>query len=487
MKFSKLTQDAEIRSFSFDPEIGRIESNSELVLPSSLFVCISGLKHDSHNFIDEALSRGASAVVIDESRGELIKSLEEKGVPFAVYPNTRRAEAVLTSRFCGDPHKKLKIFGVTGTNGKTSTVSFLNCIFTRAGYNCRTIGTLTGKLTTPDPCELYPLLSEYAESGVEYLFMEVSSHALYLEKTAPIEFECGIFTNLTPEHLDFHETMESYAEAKSRLFKASKRSVINLDSDYSEIIAKSAGRKVFFCSQSSENADFSAKNIVENGIYGIRYDLEAKDLIFKIRSMIPGRFTVMNTLEAAAAAITEGISPEVIRGAVGGFQGVRGRLERIRIPTNDFSVYIDFAHTPDALENILKTVKGFISAEQRLVLVFGCGGDRDKTKRPLMGETAATLSDFVIVTSDNSRSEEPENIISDIVKGISHGCPYTVIENRKEAIEYAVENARRGDVILLAGKGHEEYEITKFGKKPFSERELVLKATEKYIKSRGMY
>ena len=485
MKFSELVSEKTRLSLPSDPDIGGIASDSEKAAPGCLFVCIDGMHSDGHSFIDEAASRGAAAFVISQSHPEAEERLTSAGMPFAVYADTREAEAVITSRFFGDPWKDMKIFAVTGTNGKTTVVSLLDAIFQAAGYSCRTVGTLTGRLTTPDPAVLYPALRSFADSGTQYVFMEASSHALALGKLTPIRFACGIFTNLTPEHLDFHGDMEHYAGAKAKLFASSDRAVINADDCRSQYMAEKS-HSPLLCSVKRSDTDFYAKNITNCGVYGIRYDLMTTDLVFKIRSGIPGLFNVMNTMEAAAAALSEGISPEVIRGAVCGFSGVRGRLERVRLPTNDFAVYIDFAHTPDALENILLTVRQF-SGNGRIVVLFGCGGDRDRTKRPAMGAVAARLSDFAIITADNSRSERTEDIISEILSGITSEGSYTVIPDRKEAIYYAIATARKGDMILLCGKGHEEYEIMPDGIHPFSEKETAQNACAEYLRLHGEF
>ncbi len=487
MKFSELVFDAKKLFLPIDPVIKNITSKSSLCENGFIFVCISGLHRDGHLFIDEVISKGASAIIIDSLHLDLENYLVSLGIPFAVYDDTRSAEAFVFSRFYGDPWKKMKIFAVTGTNGKTTVVSLLDSVYKTAGFSSKTIGTLTGNMTTPDPEILYKSLADFSNNGVQYVFMEASSHALELGKLAPIKFDFGIFTNLTPEHLDFHKTMQKYAEAKSKLFSMSEKSIINADDCYSNIMQKNSAGKCYLCSAKHDGYDFFVRNTISKGIFGIKYDILTTDLVLKVNSVIPGMFNVMNTLEAAAAAIIDGIPPNLVRIAVCGFCGVKGRLERVRIPTNDFSVYIDFAHTPDALENILNTVRSFIGEGQRIVLVFGCGGDRDKQKRSKMGAIATRLADFVIITSDNSRSENTLNIIDNILEGVSSSGTYTVIENRKEAIEYAIETALPGDVILLAGKGHEEYEIRSDGIHPFSEKEIVQKASEKYIKSRGMY
>lgn len=486
MKFSDLVPDAEKLFLPFDPEIRAVRSDSGQCRPDSLFLCIDGLHCDGHEYLTAAEKNGASAFLIDASHPEAEQALRCRSLPYAVYRDTRSAEAFVTARFYGDPQRKLRLFAVTGTNGKTTVISLLNAIYTLAGIPCRSIGTLTGKLTTPDPAVLYRTLADFAAEGVRYVFMEASSHALALGKLDPIRFQCGIFTNLTPDHLDFHQTMERYADAKAKLFRQSERCILNADDPYAPRMAREAAAPLF-CSVKEKSADFFARNIKQNGMYGVSFDLMTTDLVFKLSPPVPGLFTVMNTAEAAAAALSDGIPTDIIRGAVGGFAGVRGRLERVKLPTNDYSVYIDFAHTPDALENILTTVRGFMRPDQRLVLLFGCGGDRDKTKRPVMGAIASRLADFLIVTADNSRSEKTSDIIAQILCGISGAVSYTVIENRREAIEYAVGTARRGDVILLTGKGHEEYEIMPDGVHPFSEKTIAAEAAEKYMKARGLY
>ncbi len=467
-------------------DIKGITPDPELCKDGFFFVCIKGFTRDGHLAVKKALENGAVSFAIDEGRSEIEDELKALGLPYAVFENTRVGEAYLTSRFCNDPWKDLKITAVTGTNGKTSTVTMLTEIYNAAGIKAASIGTITGKMTTPDPAVLYPLLASFRDEGYTHVIMEASSHALALGKLEPIYFDCGIFTNLTPEHLDFHKTLDEYAKAKAKLFPKVKRAVINADDSYFSVMAN-ASKDPILCSAKGTNVDFGAKNISDNKSQGISYDLFTKDLVFRISSPIPGSFTVMNTLEAATAAHTDGIPHRTIMAALSRFSGVKGRMERIALPTNDFSLYIDFAHTPDALENVLRTVRKFMRDDQRLVLLFGCGGDRDRTKRPVMGGIASKMADFVIVTADNSRSENTRDIIANILSGFDESCPHTVIENRKEAIEYAVRTAQSGDVILLAGKGHEEYEIMPDGTHPFSERNIALEASKQYLKDHGLY
>ncbi len=489
MTFSELLQPYALHDFPFpeDPEILGITPDPLLCRPGYLFIGIVGFHRDGHDSLPTALQNGAVACIIDDSRPEAAAYLKEHGIPYRSLPDTRRAEAVLTSRFYGDPWRELHMTAVTGTNGKTSTVAMLDAMYSLAGFKTAVIGTLGGGMTTPDPAILYPKLAEFRAQGVTHVFMEASSHALALRKLAPIEWDTALFTNLTPDHLDFHGDMEHYAEAKAALFRQARRTVVNADDPYASYMASYAAGQIVTCSASGKPTDFAATHIRRNGIYGSSFDLVTQDCVFRISIPIPGDFSVRNAMGAAVAAFLDGIPKDIIRGALAGFRGVKGRMERIPLPTSDYTVYIDFAHTPDALENILRTARSFMKEKQRLVLLFGCGGDRDKTKRPLMGSIASHLADFVIVTADNSRSERTADILSDIMAGFDGNASHTVIEDRKDAIEYAISSALPGDLILLCGKGHEEYEIMPSGTHPFSEREIAQAAAAKHLRSKGFY
>jgi UDP-N-acetylmuramyl-tripeptide synthetase len=336
-------------------------------------------------------------------------------------------------------------------------------------------------MTTPDPEELYRILEEMRRSGVEIVVMEVSSHALALHKVEPIIFDVSVFTNLTEDHLDFHGDMESYFGAKAKLMAQSRRAVINLDDRYMRTLKKSGDTTVYTCSAESREAMILAEDIHERGTLGIEYKITSRSLRLRVRLPMAGRFNVMNTMQAAVAADLLGVPAREIRASLSQITGAAGRLERLNnCGKANFSVYIDYAHTPDALENLLRTVRGFLSQGERLVLLFGCGGDRDRLKRPMMGRIATSMADQVIITSDNCRSESPSEIIADILQGVSQDACYIVIEDRREAIEYAIKSARVGDVILLAGKGHETYEIDRHGKRPFNEKRIVELMIEKY-------
>ena len=451
-------------------EITQVTCDSRRVVRGGLYVCLSGKHDDGEKYCGEAIKNGAA---------EILHTSVECGELYS--DDTRLAYARLCMKMYGAGCEKLKLIAVTGTNGKTTVTELLRNIFTEAGYKCGTVGTLgirtpsvrldNRNMTTPDPEELYRALSEMAAQGCEYVFIEASSHALALKKLDALEFELGIFTNLTRDHLDFHLTEKNYFEAKQRLAGLSKRIITNIDTKHGKEFCINA----LTCSQNTD-ADFRATN-VKYGIDGVSYTLNSS---IDIRCRIPGRFTAMNSLEAAAAALTLGIKPSDIQNALSNTTSVFGRLERVDLPCGaDVSVFIDYAHTPDALENLLLSVRDFADG-RRIVLVFGCGGDRDRGKRKLMGAVATKYADFTVVTSDNSRSEEPRDIIEEILKGIDKEKRYTVIENRLDAIRYVINESCSGDIIILAGKGHEKYEIDKNGKHVFDEALAVRKAWTEY-------
>ncbi len=470
-------------------EITGIATDSRLVRTGDLFLCIRGLVCDGHDYIEQAITNGAVAVLAEEDR--------PCSVPLLQVEDTRRAAAFLYDAFYGYPTKKLKFVAVTGTNGKTSTSFMLRAIFEAALYRCGLIGTVhcysagrrlsfqnansLANMTTPDPSELYRMLAQMVEDGVEYVFMEVTSHALALRKPDAIHFVLGVFTNLSAEHLDFHGSMESYFEAKSRLFTLCDQAVINIDNSYGKRLAESCPCPMVTCSALSGAADYTATRIRNHGVDGSEYKLSAKNHCFTVRTPIPGTFNVINTLEAATAALCLGISPSVIMTALETLSGIDGRMERVKLGViTDYSVFIDYAHTPDALYNLLETARSLRTAEERIVLVFGCGGDRDKSKRAEMGKIASRLADFVVITSDNSRSEDPIRIITEIVAGMEKNSDFVIIPDRAKAVEFVIREAHREDIILLAGKGHEEYEIDASGKHAFSERHIAADAAGKY-------
>lgn len=468
--------------------ISGIRTDSRAVCEGDLFVCIRGENADGHDYIDEALTRGAVAVVAEHSACAA-------DCPVVVTEDTRHAVAMLYDAWYGHPSRDMKLVAVTGTNGKTSVTHMLRAIFESAMHRCGLIGTVhcysagrrleirsddpLANMTTPDPAELYHILSVMKQDGVEYVFMEATSHALSLRKLDALFFEAAVFTNLTPEHLDFHGEMENYFSAKAKLFSRCKRAIINIDDAYGRRIAKTFP-KAITCSERDHGALFFADCTAQTSAEGTEYRLVSRNLHATVRTPVPGRFTVMNTLEAAATAIALGVTPANVLTALGALNGIDGRMERVRLGAIcDFSVFVDYAHTPDALYNLLTSARSFRREGERIVLVFGCGGNRDKAKRPAMGRIAAELADYCVVTSDNSRGENPEEIISEICRGMG-GAPHTVISDRASAIDFAIRTAERGDIILLAGKGHEAYEIDSTGKHPFDERKIAMEAAMRY-------
>ncbi len=459
-------------------EIAEVWSDSRKVKKGSAFVCLKGMKYDGRVWIPSALENGASVVVCED--------VPEDGAPYVQVPDTRSALPLLLAALYHHPERAFgRIIAITGTNGKTTTSFMLKRIFEAAGHKTGLIGTTkyligdeeykTDKsevfLTTPDPELFFALLDAMRAAKVDTVIMEASSHSLALKKLTGVHFNVGVFSNLTQDHIDFHKTMEEYLAAKKTLFYHSDAGVFNADDPHFGAITAGVPCRVYSYSAEKE-ADFRALSPDWNEPDGVRYRLKTPDGERDVFVPIPGRFSVYNSLAALSGAVTAGVGIDTAVAALSGMHGVKGRIEKIPLKNAPFSVFIDFAHTPDALENILKTLREFTKG--RLITLFGCGGDRDKTKRPVMGRIACALSDLVLVTSDNSRSEEKEDIIRDILAGVPEEAPHEVIVDRTDAIRRALSIAKEGDVILLAGKGHEEYEIDRTGKHPYSERNIVL-------------
>lgn len=482
-------------------DVEEIFLDSRRVVTRGLYIAIDGLHTDSHAFVADAASHGALAAVVSEAAlldGRI--DTRNISIPLVAVKNCREAMARLYAAWYGDPQEKMTFIGVTGTNGKTTVTRMIYEILASAGERCGLIGTAgnmisteggeelqirsknpLANMTTPDPEELYRILDRMQGAGVRYVIMEVTSHSLSLCKVAPINFEIAVFTNLTEDHLDFHRNMEEYYRAKRTLFDKAGYAVINIDDRYGRRLCEEIGTRRATVSAEGRSSDYAACDVRSHGECGMEYRLASGRMRLRIKTKIPGAITVMNTLEAAAVANILGIPPREIKDAIFALPTIRGRLERLKLPTHvGFSVYIDYAHTPDALENLLRTARMMQKKGQRIVLLFGCGGERERQKRAMMGRIASGLADFFVITSDNPRSEEPSDIISDIISGTTDEGQFTVIEDRERAIEYVVRNARAGDIILLAGKGHEEYSIDKNGKQAFFERELVDKFIKRY-------
>lgn len=456
-------------------EITGVTCDSRAVKDGFAFVCIVGAKSDGHDYAKMALEKGA-AVIITQKKLSLDNEI--------TVDDTHAAYASICANWFGNPARDLKLIGVTGTNGKTSVTYMVKKILESQGHKVGLIGTIQNMIgeeaiatqnTTPNAYDLNSLFSLMKAKGCTYVIMEVSSHALDQCRVYNLDFEVGIFTNLTQDHLDYHITMENYLEAKKKLFKMCKTAVINSDDEYAQDIIKDLTCKVVTYS-AGNNSTYSAKAIKYRPTM-VDYELVSDNFINHIKVKTGGKFTVYNSLAAVVCAVELGYPVADCANAILELSGVKGRAEVV--PNDkDFTIIIDYAHTPDGLKNILLTFRE--CEKNRLIVVFGCGGDRDKTKRPIMGSIAARYADFVIVTSDNPRTEEPKAIIDDILVGMDGTpTPYKVIENRIDAIEYAVETAQKDDIIVLAGKGHETYQILSTGTIHLDEREIVAQALAK--------
>ena len=470
MKLSSLLKGVKTQDVYEEREVERVTDKDNENLENALFVCVDGNRVDGHSLAVKAVKKGAVAVLTSRDLG-----INEQ----IIVDDTRCALSIIASNFYGNPSKKLKIIGITGTNGKTSTCCFIKSILESLGKKCGIIGTVENSwgrvrnqsiLTTPEPMDLNRIFSKMVDDGCEYCVMEVSSQALCQKRVYGIRFCASAITNITPEHLDYHGSMENYINSKLDLFKQSDLACVNIDDG---LISENINRincPVLTFSIDNNTADYTAKNVLYNE-NGIRYEFVGIDCISRIESSLLGEFTVYNTLCAASVLINLGFDVDEISKGIKSVKCVKGRGEILSVP-RDFTVMIDYAHTPDGLRNILSAVRKISSG--RIILVFGCGGDRDKQKRPVMGEIAGGLSDFAVVTSDNSRHENPLLIINDILCGMEKSkAKIAVIENRRQAIEFALSKAKTGDVVLLAGKGHEVYQIIGDKKIPLDEREIV--------------
>ena len=470
MKLSTLLKDVETLNVYEDVEVERVTDNNKDNLENALYVCIDGNRVDGHTLAKSAIQMGAVAVLTSYD-------LEIKNQ--IIVKNTRQAYAKIAANFYENPAEKLKLIGVTGTNGKTSTAFFIKGILENSGKKCGIIGTVKNSvgsseseatLTTPEPMKLHKLFREMVDNGCEYCVMEVSSQGLHQERVYGLHFNGAVLTNITPEHLDYHGNMQNYIDAKLKLFQMSEFACVNIDDDNVKSLLNKISCPVSTVSTKYNEADYTAKNIIctENGV---KYEFVGMDCIERIEMKIPGRFTIYNSMCAVAVLIQMGFSTENISKSCKKLDYIKGRAEIVKTPRN-FTVMIDYAHTPDGLESILQSVREFTKG--RVITVFGCGGDRDKTKRAEMGRIAGALSDLAVVTSDNPRTENPILIINDILYGMEKAkSRIAVIENRQQAIEFALGKARKGDLVLLAGKGHEIYQIIGNEKKPFDERKIV--------------
>lgn len=440
-----------------------ISFDSRHVSPGDLFICISGLHSDGHQFVPQAIEKGAAAILAE-------RELEVPAhVGVAIVEDTRVAMAQAAAAFYQYPSRKLKLIGVTGTNGKTTTTWLIRSILEHWGKKTGVMGTIKtlvdgieaeASRTTPEAPDIEKFLALCCEHQAEYAVMEVSSHALSLGRVQCLNYQQAIFTNLTQDHLDYHHTMEAYRQAKCKLFEMVQPGsehvcIINLDDASAPAFIQVSKAPVVTCSL-HPNADLYVEDL-QMDASGTSFVYCWKEQKYPVHMKLVGDFNVHNALGAIASALCEKVPPEIIQEALGQIQGVPGRFQPV-YEGQDYTVIVDYAHTPDGLENILQTGKKLV--KNRLITVFGCGGDRDNTKRPIMGEIASRYSDHVIVTSDNPRSEEPEAIIQEIVVGIPKQN-YEVVVDRREAIRRAIQMAQPGDLIMIAGKGHENYQLVK--------------------------
>lgn len=474
MQLKDLLQNIPVLASNADmnTEIEAVAYDSRKVTQNSLFVAVSGFASDGNRFIPMALEKGAAVIVTAKKPSE--------DVPYVLVESDRKALALIGCNFYGKPAEAMKIIGVTGTNGKTSATLLLKHVLERTlGAKVGLVGTMANMVgdevipterTTPESFELQGLFAQMRDAGCSHVVMEVSSHAIALDRVAGIHFTAAAFTNLTEDHLDFHKTMDNYCQTKAELFRRCDKGVINVDDAYAERMRTGATCDVMTTSIAGE-ADLMAKNIVLKAD-GVSFDAVMNGETVAVKLGIPGKFTVYNALTVLGLAVNLGISLEDAAQALTDAPGVKGRVEVVPTPGTDYTVLIDYAHTPDGLENVLRAVKGF--CEGRVIAVFGCGGDRDPIKRPIMGKIGTELSDLAIITSDNPRTEDPEAIIADIVPGAQEANGvFEVVVDRRKAIRHAMDIAKAGDIVVLAGKGHETYQEICGVKHHLDEREEV--------------
>ena len=464
-----------------DTPIDTLTADSRAKCKNGLFFCIRGGRVDAHDFAPQALSNGCRALVVERRL--------DVDCPQVVVSDVRAAMTRIASAFNGHPERRMKLVGITGTKGKTTTTYLLKSIVEAAGMRCGIIGTtgciagetkLPSHLTTPDPIEMFEILRIMADAGVEVVCMEVSAHALYLRKLVGVVFEAAAYTNLSQDHLDFFGTMERYLAAKRLLFTGGmvRNAAVNVDEETASVVCDGLSCPLLTYGISGR-ADLFARDI-EITESGVSFALSLSNLhTERIHLLLTGTFNVYNALAAAACAMILGVSTADIRKGLEAVVSVPGRVEMLATQT-PYRMILDYSHSPDALQNILRTVREFCRGQ--LIIVFGCGGDRDKGKRPMMGEIAGKLADYAILTSDNPRYEDPMAILSAIEKGIKPtGANYEIIENRREAIRQAMEMAASGDIIVLAGKGHETYQDIAGVKHPFDEKAIVAELLEESV------
>jgi len=457
-------------------DISSLLYDSKQIRPGGVFFAIKGENLNGADFIDEAIERGASCIVSESD------FITYKSITKVIVDDVRKSCAVIADNFYQHPSSKIDITGITGTNGKTTILYLISAIMERSGFKCGSIGTISYNIgerripainTTPSAIMTHMFLHDMEKSGIKNCVMEISSHSLIQHRVDRIKFKTAIFTNLSKEHLDYHKDMESYFMAKSQLFcmlKPDGIAIVNYDDEYGKRLIESISKEVITYGM-SDGADIKAYDI-KTSIKGTHFKVSFNEAVFGIKTQLIGEHNIYNILAAIAYAVSNKIDIETIIQTISLFSGVPGRLERVDTTGCGFEVFIDYAHTDDALSNVLEALKKI--AKSRIIVVFGCGGNRDKTKRPRMGKIASEKSDYVIITSDNPRREDPEAILEDIVKGIPKDFNnYKVCLDRKEAIKEAIRMACNDDIVLIAGKGHEKYQIFKDATIPFDDKMLA--------------
>ena len=477
MKLIELLKNVEVLNTfgETEVEITGVNIDSRRIEAGHLFVAIPGTQTDGHKFIPKAIELGAAAILCERMPEE-----HAEGVTYVVVESTESVVGIVATHFFGDPSRKLKLVGVTGTNGKTTIATLLYNMFRKFGHKCGLLSTVCNYIEdeaipadhpTPDPIELNRLLAKMVEAGCEYAFMECSSHAIAQKRIGGLKFAGGLFTNLTRDHLDYHKTVENYRDAKKAFFDGLEKdafAITNADDKNGLYMVQNTKAQVKTYSIRSM-ADFKAK-IIECHFEGMYLDINGKE----VGVQFIGKFNVSNLLAVYGAAVMLGKQPEDILVILSTLKSVSGRLEPIHSPEG-YTAIVDYAHTPDALENVLNTINEVLNGKGKVITVCGAGGNRDKGKRPIMAQTAAKLSDKVIITSDNPRFEEPQDIINDMLAGLDNKQMKKVVSivDRKEAIRTASMMAEKGDVILIAGKGHEDYQEIKGVKHHFDDKEVV--------------
>lgn len=481
MKLKELIIDLDVKEIegNLDLEINEIKTDSNQVTNGSMFICLRGKDCDGHDFIKQAEKYGAVVVVTEKKIDASITQI--------VVKDTRIALSMLAARYYGQMDRKMQLIAVVGTNGKTTTSHLIKKTLEECGVKCGVIGTLgsfyldkyiENNLTTPDPLELHKILFDMYESGVRTVVMEVSAHAIYFQKLYGIKFYCAVFTNFSQDHLDFFSDMESYKQAKLDFFKNnfSRYIITNIDDKVGREIAEKYNKAITYGIDNP--SDVFAIEIKERENY-TEFVINLFDYVYRLKFSLIGKFNVYNALAAASTVALTGIKPEMALLALEGVKSVSGRLEKVY--NGEFSIYIDYAHTPDGLKKVLLALNKNKSG--KLICVFGCGGNRDVGKRALMGSVSAEHSDFTIITSDNPRFEEPMFIINEIEKGVLiKSKNYVAIEDRIDAIKYAIDAAKKDDIILIAGKGAEAYQEILGIKKPYNDKDTVIE----YLRSKGL-